>query len=346
MFVAIVPVKNAADAIRKMLREDLVDRSMRIQRDGGEVVVPLRSGRLPDGYFEQFSLRIEERADRRRFVRENPFVEIRNDLAEEGLEEVAISKLPDRWEMIGDVLMIKLPDELLPHATAIARAYARVLNAKSVLRDLGAIHGEERLPETRLLLGNDTKTIHLENGVLFALDAAQVMFSSGNIEERTRMGAIGCDGEVILDMFAGIGYFSIPMAVHHKPKRIFSSEIRELSYNYLVENIGLNRVESVVQPVLGDSREFDPPMKADRIVMGYLKDTYTFLPKALRCLRSGGIIHYHENFPNAVLPDMPVRRLKDAAGDGWEFEILRNKVVKTFSPGVSHVVIDVRFTSS
>ena len=346
MFVAIVPARSGADAIRRMLRDDLVDRGMRIQRDGGEVIIPLRGGALPAMYFEQFSLRIEERTDRRRFVRENPFVEIRNDLAEEGLDGVVLSKLPDSWEMIGDVLLIKLPDELLPHATAIARAYARVLNAKSVLRDLGAIHGEERLPETQLLLGTDTKTIHLENGVLLALDAAQVMFSSGNIEERTRMGAIDCDGEVVLDMFAGIGYFSIPMAVHHKPKRIFSCEVRELSYNFLVENIGLNKVEGVVEPILGDNREFDPPIKADRIIMGYLKDTYAFLPKALQCLRSGGIIHYHENFPNAVLPDMPIERLKDAAGDAWKFEVLRNKIVKTYSPGVSHIVLDVRFTSS
>jgi tRNA wybutosine-synthesizing protein 2 len=346
MFVAIVPAKIAADAIRQMLREDLIERSMRIQRSENEVMIPLRSERLPAELVDRFSIRIEERGDRRRFVRENPFVEIRNDLAEAGLKEGALSKLPDRWEMIGDVLMIKLPDELMLYATTIAEAYARVLNAKSVLRDLGAIHGEVRLPETQPLLGTDTRTMHLENGVLFALDAARIMFSSGNIEERTRMGAIDCDGEVVLDMFAGIGYFSIPMAVHHKPKRIFSCEIRELSYNYLVENIGLNKVEGTVQPVLGDNREFDPPMKADRIVMGYLRDTYTFLPKALRCLKSGGVVHYHENFPNAVLSDMPITRLREAAGEQWGFEILRKKVVKTFSPGVSHVVVDARFTSS
>jgi len=346
MFVAIVPAKKAAGAIKEMLRRDIVDRGMRIQRDGDEVVVPVTSGLLPDDISERFEIRIEERADRRRFVRESPIVEIGNDLAEQGLDRAIIERLPNNWEMLGDVLVIKLPEELMPSKKIIAEAYANVLGAKSVLRDLGAIHGEERQPEMELLLGTDTEATHLENGVLYSLDAANIMFSSGNVDERTRMGSIECDGEVVLDMFAGIGYLSLPMAVHHDPKRIYACEIRKLTHDYLERNIALNGVGDVMVPIFGDNRAFTPHEKADRILMGYLKDTFMFLPKALQCLKSGGVVHYHENFPNAVLPDRPIAHLKEAAGESWDFEILRNKIVKTFSPGVSHVVIDVRFTSS
>jgi tRNA wybutosine-synthesizing protein 2 len=346
MFVAIVPARKAAGAIKEMLRRDIVDRGMRIQRDGDEVVVPVTSGLLPDDISGRFEIRIEERADRRRFVRESPIMEIRNDLAEHGLDKAIIERLPDNWEMLGDVLIIKLPEELMSSKEIIAEAYASVLGAKSVLRDLGAIHGEERQPEMERLLGTDTEATHLENGVLYSLDAANIMFSSGNVDERTRMGSIECDGEVVLDMFAGIGYLSLPMAVHHTPERIYACEISKLTYNYLERNIELNGVGDVMVPILGDNRAFTPREKADRILMGYLKDTFMFLPKALQCLRSGGIIHYHENFPNAVLPDRPIGHLREAAGEDWDFEIVRNKVVKTFSPGVSHIVIDVRFTSS
>jgi tRNA wybutosine-synthesizing protein 2 len=346
MFVAIVPTKEAAVAIREMLRRDIIDRGMRIQRDGDEVVIPVMTEFLPDDISRRFKIRIEERTDRRRFVRESPIVEIRNDLAEQGLDRAIIERLPDNWEMLGDVLVIKLPEELMASKKTIAEAYADVLGAKSVLRDLGAIHGEERQPEMELLFGTDTEATHLENGVLYSLDAANIMFSSGNVDERTRMGSIECDGEVVLDMFAGIGYLSLPMAVHHGPERIYACEIRKLTYDYLERNIELNGVGDVMVPTLGDNRAFTPQEKADRILMGYLKDTFMFLPKALQCLKSGGIIHYHENFPNAVLPDRPMAHLREAAGKEWDFEILRNKVVKTFSPGVSHVVIDVRFTSS
>jgi tRNA wybutosine-synthesizing protein 2 len=346
MFVAIVPAKEAAGAIKEMLRRGIVDRGMRIQRDGNEVVIPVTTELLPDDISRRFKIRIEERKDRRRFVRESPIVEIRNDLAEQGLDRAIIEKLPDNWEMLGDVLIIKLPEELMPSKKIIAEAYAGVLSAKSVLRDLGAIHGEGRQPEMELLLGTDTEATHLENGVLYSLDTANIMFSSGNVDERTRMGSVECDGEVVLDMFAGIGYLSLPMAVHHDPKKIYACEIRKLTYDYLEKNIELNDVGGVMVPVLGDNRAFTLREKADRILMGYLKDTFIFLPKALRCLKSGGVIHYHENFPNAMLPDRPIAHLMEAAGEDWDFEILRNKVVKTFSPGVSHVVIDVRFTSS
>jgi tRNA wybutosine-synthesizing protein 2 len=346
MFVAIVPAKKAAGAIKEMLRRDIIDRGMRIQRDGDDVVVPVTTRLLPDDLRERFGIKIEERADRRRFVRESPIVEIRNDLAEQGLDRAMIERLPDSWEMLGDVLIIKLPEDLMPSKGIIAEAYADVLAAKSVLRDLGAIRGEGRQPAMDLLLGTDTEATHLENGVLYSLDAANIMFSSGNVDERTRMGSIECDGEVVLDMFAGIGYLSLPMAVHHDPKKIYACEIRKLTYDYLERNIELNDVGDVVVPIFGDNRIFSPQEKADRILMGYLKDTFRFLPKALECLRSGGVIHYHENFPNAVLPGRPIEHLREAAGEDWEFDILRNKVVKTFSPGVSHVVIDVRFTSS
>jgi len=346
MFVAIVPGKRAAEAIREMLRRDLVERGMRIQRDGDGVMVPITGGALPDDIVRRFGIRIEERADRRRFVKESPIVEIRNDLAEQGLDRTIIDSLPDSWEMLGDVLVIKLPEEVMPTKKIVAEAYASVLGAKSVLRDLGEIHGATRQPKMELLVGTDTEATHLENGVLYSLDAANIMFSSGNVEERTRMGAIECDGEVVLDMFAGIGYLSLPMAVHHEPKRIYACEISKLTYDYLERNIGLNGVGEVVMPILGDNRAFTPPEKADRILMGYLNDTFMFLPKALESLRSGGVIHYHENFPNAVLPGKPMAHLKEAAGEDWTFEIIRNRIVKTYSPGVSHVVIDVRFTLS
>ena len=181
MFVAIVSAKEAAVAIKEMLRRDIVDRSMRIQKDGDEVVIPAVSGLLPDDISGRFDIRIEERADRRRFVRESPIVEIRNDLAEQGLDRAIIERLPDNWEMLGDVLIIKFPEELMPSKKIIAEAYANVLSAKSVLRDLGAIHGEGRQPEMELLLGTDTEATHLENGVLYSLDAANIMFSSGSL---------------------------------------------------------------------------------------------------------------------------------------------------------------------
>jgi tRNA wybutosine-synthesizing protein 2 len=90
--------------------------------------------------------------------------------------------LPKKWELLGDVLLMKIPDELADLKREIAQEYAAELQAKTVCLDLG-IEGELREPKVELLFGEKTETIHKENGVKFKLDVAKLMFSSGNTQE-------------------------------------------------------------------------------------------------------------------------------------------------------------------
>jgi len=250
--------------------------------------------------------------------------------------------LPRKWELLGDVLLLKIPDELEPLKEEIAKVYANELNAKAVLRDLG-IEGNLREPKVEILWGRKTETIHKENGVKFKLDCAKLMFSSGNIDERIRMATISNKDEVVVDMFAGIGFFSLPMAVHSKPNRIYALELNPVAYHYLSENIRLNVVEDIVSPILGDNREFDREGIADRVVMGYLEDTHLFLPKALSLLKEeGGIIHYHEKCPNELLQKRPIQNVrKEVRKKGRNMKLINQKIVKSYAPGVSHIVLDV-----
>lgn len=251
--------------------------------------------------------------------------------------------LPRKWELLGDVVLMKIPQELEDNKKEVARAYAEELKAKTVLRDLG-IEGDFREPKVELLWGEETETIHKENGVKFKLDCAKLMFSSGNIDERIRMATIAHDDEVVVDMFAGIGFFSIPMAVHSRPKAIYALEINPTAYHYLSENVKLNHVEDMVTSVLGDNREFGKEGIADRVIMGYLEDTQFFLPKALAFLKEeGGIIHYHEKCPNELLEKRPLENIRQEVEKiGQKLELLEMKTVKSYAPGVSHVVLDVR----
>jgi tRNA wybutosine-synthesizing protein 2 len=251
--------------------------------------------------------------------------------------------LPRKWELLGDVLILKIPNELESFKKEISQVYADELSAKTVLGDMG-IEGDLRKPNVEFLWGDKTETVHKENGVKFKLDCARVMFSSGNIDERIRMATIIEADEVVVDMFAGIGFFSIPMAVHSKPKKIYACELNPVAYRYLTENILLNDVEDIIVPVLGDNRNFEYYGLADRIVMGYLDDTHKFIPKALSNLKTnGGIIHYHEKCPNEILSTRPVERIKsEVQKKGLEMEVLASRTVKSYAPGVSHVVLDVK----
>ena len=238
-----------------------------------------------------------------------------------------------KGKLIGDILVLKNePSDL-----------HELLNLPEVKRivKLGRINGPKREPEVEILVGDNTETIHRENHCFFKLDVAKIMWSKGNTTERKRIGTIVKDGEIVVDMFAGIGYFSIPIAVHSKPEKVYSIEINPVSYSYLKENIALNKSEGIIKPIFGDCKEVAPKGIADRVLMGYIGNTHEYLDTAMEIVKPGGIIHYHESVPDVLKFERPPQRIIDSA-NGREVEILKKRIIKKYSPGVYHVVIDAK----
>ncbi|MFQ6013634.1 MAG: class I SAM-dependent methyltransferase family protein [Thermoplasmata archaeon] len=251
--------------------------------------------------------------------------------------------LPRRWERIGDVLVLRLPSELEAYREQVGQAYARVLGVKAVVEETEGIQGRWRRPRRKLIWGRETETVHMENGIRYRLDPTKVMFSSGNLDERTRMGRVCRPSEEVVDMFAGIGYFALPMALHGGARRVVACEVNPTAFDYLRTNVEMNGAVAV-EPRLGDCREVASENSGDRVVLGYLRDTFRFLPMALRVLRGGGWIHYHEACPDRAV-DRLERHLHAAAEDaGRTVETARRRRVKAYAPGVSHWVLDARIT--
>jgi len=222
--------------------------------------------------------------------------------------------------------------------TALLRLYPR---CRCVLADTG-VRGQFREPCREVIAGRPAETIHRENGVLFKLDPMRIMFSQGNVKERMRMASLGKD-EIVVDMFAGIGYFSLPMAVHSRPYRITAIEINPVAHRYLVENIRLNHVEDIVEPVLGDCAVLTPEGDADRVIMGMVGITDRYLRKGIEALRPGGILHYHQNVPAWQYPDALIRPPVHAAALlGRSAEPLGCHKIKKYAPGIIHGVADIR----
>jgi len=248
--------------------------------------------------------------------------------------------LPKGWQIIGDIIIVSLREELEKRKNEIGRALLSLYPCcRTVLLDRG-ISGKTRQPSREIIAGEGTETILKENGCLFKIDAMQLMYSQGNLTEKKRMSRLG-NGEVVVDMFAGIGYFSIPMAVHSRPEKIFAIEINPVAFDYLKENIILNDVEGIIEPVAGDCALVTPRSVAERVIIGYL-DAHEYLEHGIRALMPGGIIHYHEAVPEAI-ERRPLERLVEAAGRmGKEVEILDVHRIKKYSPGVWHVVMDAK----
>jgi tRNA wybutosine-synthesizing protein 2 len=246
--------------------------------------------------------------------------------------------IPRRYKIIGDVILIKIPNELEMYKRLIGETLLKIhKRCKSVWRDLGR-EGMLRKPKVELIAGKGSETVHKENGCLFKLDVTKVMFSVGNQGERMRIVKLVQDEEIVVDMFAGIGYFTIPIAVHTNAKKIYAIEINPDSYFYLLENIKLNRVNNVL-PILGDSMYVTPEGIADRVVMGHIF-CQDFLPVAISALKSDGYIHYHESVPEVII-QRPIERIKRACELlGRDVRIENFRKVKNYSPGVLHVVVD------
>ena len=245
-------------------------------------------------------------------------------------------KLPKKWEMLGDILILKM--EKNEYEKEIGEIYGKVLRVKTVIIDENIV-GIMRKPEIRIIYGNDTETIEKENDLSYKMDVSKVMFSSGNKKERIRMKDIVKPDERILDMFAGIGYFSIPMG---KKAEVYACEINDNAYHYLKENIKLNKVN--VKPFLGDNRDILPELNVnfDRIVMGYIKDTHNFLPCALSVLKKNGMVHYHEAFKEGK--EHEALKMLNLIANERGRKIVRKKMnrIKSIAPGIIHYVFDLK----
>jgi tRNA wybutosine-synthesizing protein 2 len=327
--------RESAEEARLALREmEVIDRTRRIVEQDGAVMIPLLRDDFLLPSIEAEIIEVPSPPPVKR--QKTPFEIIAGSL---DIPASAIEVLPQRWELIGDVLVLKLDPLLEEYERDIADAYARVLGAKTVLEDVGGIHGEYREPRLKLILGSETTTVHKENGVLFKMDVMQVMFSSGNIHERIRMARTGRPGETVVDMFAGIGYFSLPLAAHSDPAKVYACEINTAAFSYLEENIRLNRAHTV-EPLLGDCKDVAPDGVADRVIMGYLwgKD---YLGKAMRVVGEKGIVHYHEACHKEECLTRP-KEVVESAGreEGRDVQVLDTKRIKSYSPNIYHVVVD------
>ena len=204
----------------------------------------------------------------------------------------------------------------------------------------------ERRPMLKHLAGERVAEVtHREYGYMLRLNLERLMLSLGNSLERLRMAGLTGGGETVVDMFAGVGQFSIPVAVLATPRKIFSVEINPEAYRYLVLNTRLNRVEDIVEPILGDCREVVEERLqgvADRVIMGYLMGTMEALPQALKALRRdvGGVIHFHELVRRGGEEGFVEGLLGRVESEGYEARLLRWRKVKSYSRTRNHIVVD------
>jgi tRNA (guanine37-N1)-methyltransferase len=226
-------------------------------------------------------------------------------------------------------------------------------NVKTVLAQESPVAGDFRLRRLTHVAGeNKTSTIHKESSCVFSVDVATCYFSPRLSHERMRIARMVKPNETVVNMFAGVGCFSIIIAKHAKPAKVFSIDVNPAAVQFMQENIRLNRVYDKVTPLLGDSKEIVNnrlQRMADRVLMPLPEKALEYLPFAISALKaSGGWIHYYD-FEHAKKTENPGEKTKLKVAEklarlGAAFEIPYSRIIRSTGPNWYQVVLDMHVT--
>jgi len=232
------------------------------------------------------------------------------------------------YHMVGDIAVLQGKEPTESEINEIARfRHPRGILWIESLQDI------TRIPHSLVVWGTGGEVSHRESGITYILDPEKVMFSMGNRGEKARIARlIRCSPrrERVADMFAGIGYFTLPIA--KAGAMVHAMEINPVAFRYLIRSIGANGLSGSVTPSLGDCRQLLSGTY-DRIVMGHF-DAVSLLPDALRHAGPGSIIHVHSIGP----AEEAIREHTEGAGFSSTIHVHK---VKKYRPHAWHVVQDV-----
>lgn len=268
-------------------------------------------------------------------------------MLEEKLTAEELTKLRRSFEIIGDIVIVDIPDEILHAKGDIIEAILRKhKHVKTILKKKGEVSGDFRIANYEIIYGNETETIVKEHGCRFIVDPTKVYYSVKLAGERERLARLVTEGEEVLVMFSGVGPYPIVIARLSKPYEVIGIELNPIAVEYFKKNIRLNKVEDKVSVVEGDVRDVLPEIEKefDRILMPAPNTAESFVELLPGKIKRGGYIHYYtfageEEEESGALKKRTIRLFKK---NGIDIKVVNIRRCGHFAPYVHRYVIDLR----
>eukprot|EP00795_Rhopilema_esculentum_P012873 gene12873-3622_t len=219
----------------------------------------------------------------------------------ESLSIQLLKDLPCEWQIHGDMLLLPkdclqlaIWDKVIPELWCI---FCKVLKIKRIAKHCIISDNEFRSSKIQMLYGEDGWITRKENSIQYMYDITKCMFSDGNITEKMRIAKFDCQNEVVVDLFAGIGYFVIPYLVHAGAKMVYACEWNPDAIEALKKNLEINNVSGRCIVLDGDNRKVAPKGIADRVNLGLIPSSHESWQAACEALNptKGGWLHIHAN---------------------------------------------------
>ncbi|XP_068104141.1 tRNA wybutosine-synthesizing protein 2 homolog [Hyperolius riggenbachi] len=283
--------------------------------------------------------------------------------------------LPHSWQRHNDLVVISedcFRDPLWKQVgNELWTRVAQCLGVRRVAKQ-GRIQDDGmRSPKVTLVLGDCGWVEHVDNGIKYSFDVTKCMFAAGNIVEKQRLSKLCCSNETVVDLYAGIGYFTLPFLIHATAAFVHACEWNPYAVEALRRNLELNEVSYKCQIHEGDNRQVALRDVADRVNLGLIPTSEAGYPIACKVLKknSGGVLHIHHNvscYPSkqelniknaekdskswkkfkwrkcAEFTEMKIQNmLEQVHGTQWKTNILNIHKVKSYAPHVDHIVVDL-----
>lgn len=270
------------------------------------------------------------------------------ELLEDKLQPHLLASLPRAIDFVGDIAIIEIPPELEPHKAFIGEAILKLhKNVQTVLAKAGAVSGVYRLREFNVIAGKPkTDTVHKEYGCRYHVDLARVYFSPRLSNEHNRVASLVKEGETVVDLFAGVGPFSILIAKRHENVKVYAVDMNPHAVELLKKNIRLNKVYEKVYSLLGDAKQIVKRRLsgvADRVIMNLPERAVEFVDAACRAVKpTGGTIHFY-SFASAsnTLEDIKLRFIEAVEKSGRKVEKpLSSRFVRATAPYEWQIALD------
>ncbi len=228
------------------------------------------------------------------------------------------------YEIIGTIAVVQIPEGVNEEIIA-KKIMEQNKNIKTVAVRVGEVSGPYRIKKVRVIKGeNTTLTIHKENNVRIIIDINKAYYSPRLQTERLRVMNEVRDNDEIIDLFAGVGPFTIAIAKNTKARIIYAIDHNPNAIELLKENIKLNKVSNV-KPILGDSLKVINELPVvDKIIMNAPRQNKPeYLDIVKKKVKKNGLIYYYTT-SESIIPVIS------------ELRLIKKRIVTRYAPGKTH----------